>query len=248
MRLFDFHPLLGAIVAVGSVLALCAPVRAQSVFDVTLNTTGLSGSAGFLAFDFLDGDGLNNNMVSITSFLTDAVLAGATNNNTGGASGDLPGDLSVTDSSFFNESSRGLTYGTSLSFRLTMSEAFAGGTPDQFSFFLLDALGINSVVATSDPTGANSVFVVDVTGSPGGSLQVFTTTAPGVSFQIVSLQSSAPEPGTIGFVGMTLVGLLLVKRTREKCLLPNRKRWPVHVAVVTVLFVQAPSGKDVFLS
>jgi hypothetical protein len=215
MRLFEFRPLPGSIVAVASILALCAPGRAQSVFDVTLDTTGLSGSTGFLAFDFIDGDGVNNNTVSITSFLTDGVLAGTTNDNTGGASGDLPGDLSITDSSFFNESLRGLTYGTSLSFRVTVSEAFADGTPDQFSFFLLDVLGISSVVATSDPTGANSVFVVDVTGIPGGSLQAFTTTAPGVSFQIAPLQSSAPEPGTIGLVGMPLFGLFLAKRTRR---------------------------------
>lgn len=215
MRLFHFRHLIGSIVAVASVLSLCAPSRAQSVFDVTLDTIGLSGISGFLAFDFIDGDGINNNTVSITSFLTDSTLAGATNTNTGGASGNLPSDLSITDSSFFNESLRELTYGTSLSFRVTVSEAFAGGTPDQFSFFLLDALGFNSVVHTSDPTGANSVFTVDVTGNPGGSLQAFTTTTPGVSFQIVSLQSSAPEPATIGFVGMTLVGLLVVKRTRR---------------------------------
>ena len=49
MRLLAFRSLLGSTVAVASVLALCAPGRAQSVFDVTLNTTGLSGGSGYLA-------------------------------------------------------------------------------------------------------------------------------------------------------------------------------------------------------
>jgi len=215
MRLLAFRSLLGSTVAVAAVLALGAPGRAQSVFDVTLNTTGLSGISGYLAFDFVDGDGVNDNTVSITSFLTDGALAGTTNSNTGGAGGDLPGDLSITDGSFFNESLRGLTYGTSLSFRVTMSEAFAGGTPDQFSFFLLDASGINTAVATSDPAGANSVFIVDVTGTPGGNLQAFTTTAPDVSFQVAQLPSNAPEPGTLGLIGLPLVGWFLAKRTRR---------------------------------
>jgi hypothetical protein len=214
MRLLACRPLLGSTVAVVSVLTLCAPGRAQSVYDVTLNTTGLSGSSGYLAFDFSDGDGVNNNTVSITSFVTDGGLTGATS-SAGGASGTLPGNLSITDSSFFNESLQQVTYGTSLSFRVTLSQAFAGGTQDEFSFFLLNASGTGSAVPTSDPAGLDSVFIVDVTGTPGGSLQAFTTTAPGISFQIAPLQSSAPEPGTMGLAALPLLGLFLVKRTRR---------------------------------
>src|ERR1043165_945601 len=98
-----------------SLLAICsaAPnVNAQSIYDININTSGLSSMGGGLAFDFVAGDNATpNNTVLITGFSTNSALAAGSNVNTGAASGSLPGTLTLQDSGF-SESFRGITFGT----------------------------------------------------------------------------------------------------------------------------------------
>src|SRR5260221_10812281 len=98
-----------------SLLALCTAVQqvpAQSLYTVSVNTTGINGNAGGLAFDLIAGDDVTpNNTVLISSFATNGALIGGGNTNQGNASGSLPGTLTLKDSGF-SESFRGETFGT----------------------------------------------------------------------------------------------------------------------------------------
>ena len=101
----------------------------------------------------------------------------------------------------FSESFRGETFGTSLSFTLSSTNKFANqGAPDEFSFFLINAANLGSVVSTSDPTGADALFILDLNGIGNGALTVFTPRTAGVAYTVTPAQQSVPEPSSIVFV------------------------------------------------
>lgn len=171
-----------------------------STFQVTVNDT-LQNQTGFLAFDFLAGSPAPGNVATITSFTTDATLASAS--SSGSVTGSLvPGPLTLADTQFFNEWLQGLVYGTSISFVIsTGNNISSSGSPDSFSFFLLN--DTRNPFATSDPTGADSLFTIDLTG-PSTIPDAFTS-----DFATVTISPSisrTPEPLSLPLV---LVGLLL---------------------------------------
>lgn len=207
-----------AITGLAALLGLLAaglPARAQLAFDVSLNTAGLSGTSGILAFDLTDGDGTANNTAIVSAFNTDGVLAGT--NNVGGATGNLPGDVTITDSSFFNESAGGITLGSTTSFHLTLTNNSAGGAPDEFAFFLLDSTGTTSLVSTGDPTGSDALFIVDLTGAPGGAMTLFGSLTGGVGYSVTpSGPVEVPEPGAIALLGIGCIMALPLLRRRKQ--------------------------------
>lgn len=164
----------------GLSLAVCSPVPA-SVVDVRIHTRALAGKSVALAFDLIDGDGIANNTVTIQGFtLPGGTLGAAT--PTGGASGNLSGSVSLTDSTFFSEWLQEATLGTDLGFHLSLAAAFAGGPgdpPDQFSLYLLggeagSAGYLLPLFATTDPLGFDRLLSIDLKGdSELGVLQVF---------------------------------------------------------------------------
>src|SRR5438105_771388 len=110
-----------------------------------------------LIFDLIDGDGiLTTSLVKIYDFSTDGALVDGPTID-GDVTGTLPGTLLnplvIGDSTFFNEYLQSITLGTFITFIFDASGLAAAGTPDGFSFLLLDASN-NSVVPTSDPSGA----------------------------------------------------------------------------------------------
>jgi len=200
--------------------ALCvtAPsLQAQSLYTVSIDTTGLNGTAGGLAFDLLSGDNLTpNNTVLVNSFVTDGTLVAGANTNQGSATGSLPGTLTLQDSAF-SESFRGHTFGSSLSYMLSLTTNYAGsGAPDEFSFFLTDPSNSGLVVHTSDPSGADALFIIDIDGSSQGALTVFTPTTSGVSYSVrASSPASTPEPSSLIPVGVSVGWLLFRARRRQ---------------------------------
>jgi len=109
--------------------------QAGIVFNVTLDTSPLNGHpAGPFALDFQltdgSGGGDGNNTAVVKNF------------NFHGGSWSGPASVSLTDNAFWVDFSQGFTAGTSLSFTVSLTTSVdAGGTPDRFSFALLDASG-----------------------------------------------------------------------------------------------------------
>ena len=183
---------------------------AVSIFDVAINTTALSGTAAHLAFDLIDGDFVANNTATISNFTTDGTLGTATTVG-GPVTGTLPGIVTIGDSDFFNELLQPITLGNTIAFTLTLTQNFAGGIPDQFSLFLLDADPVFPLplFSTNDPTGADALFVVDITGSAFGDFQTFSpTSSPSATLSATPV----PEPSTLLLFATALAGLALVRR------------------------------------
>jgi hypothetical protein len=136
--------------------------HAGVVYNISMNTAPLGGhpaSPFSLEFQLNDGSGTNdgNNTATLTNFVFNGGAAVGSPTLTGGATGNLTSGLSLTDSSFFNQFIQGFMPGGTLSFQLSLSTNIdSGGTPDQFSFAILDKTG------TELPTLAPGFFDVFV--------------------------------------------------------------------------------------
>ncbi len=178
------------------VLGLTSPALALTTYNVTIDTSAVSGTAGKLAFDLISSIGFNH--ADILNFSTDGTL-GLPETEGGLVTGDLilginPAPFTRIDAEFFFNEIAVIfkSFGKKITFTLQLSEVppGAGQLPDEFALFLLNAAGL-PLFPTSDPSGANALFAIDITGVPGGKLSVFTPTiftAPN------TLQIAVPSP------------------------------------------------------
>jgi hypothetical protein len=170
---------------------------------VTINTTGLSGTSGYLVVDFLSGGGPADNAISIAGFTSDGTL-GATS-----SSGDVINTLTaspgyvimITDpvNSAFNEYQNAFTFGSTMSFFLTATTNAPGpgSSPDEASMYFLASDDMTSLVTTSDPTVSNTLFTLDIDGSVNGIPTVYSVSNPSdvsATMTLYQLPSPTPEP------------------------------------------------------
>ena len=176
---------------------------ANVAYNVSLDTTPLQGVVGYVAFDFFQGFPIEGNTVTISAFTTDATLGTLT--TTGDATGTIsPGPGNLDDiNNFFNEFLQGVTFGTTISFNLSLTTNGAS-TPDNFSFYLLDSSQFP--IVTSDPTGTDSLISIDITG-PGLTPNVYTSVDATATVTPVT-SVTTPEPSSFWLLGIPLIGLI----------------------------------------
>ncbi len=178
--------------------------HAAIIYRVSLDTSPLVGHpAGLFSLNFQlnDGSGTSdgNNMAILSNFLFGGGSGSGAPILSGGASGSLGTSVTLTDSSFFNAFTQEFVAGSNLQFLLELTtNVVGGGTPDQFSFAILDSSGFE--IPTLGPF--NALLVIDLDGVPP-TTQVFATdaaTAPNGGGQPIALGAPAvaevPEPGT----------------------------------------------------
>jgi len=186
------------------VLSVRESALADSIYDVTIDTSSLSGQDATLAFDFIAGGGTQSNTITISDFTTDGTL-GTNGPNSGSVTGSLPGTVTLSNASFFNEFLQGIDLDTSVAFTLdaTTNAPTDSSLPDTFSFFVLDPTASYSLLNTTDPTGADSLFTLQIDGSAGGVTGIYTPT-------------SVPEPEELGLWLTALLGVGLAMRLRRQ--------------------------------
>jgi hypothetical protein len=200
-------------------LALFSATRGQAQsFTISLDTSSLAAMSGqtfTIDFQFIDGSifgGDANNSATIDQF--DFGGGGpipGTESLSGGASGSLTSTVRIVDSDFFNEFTQDFVPGNLLQFRVTLTDNIGvgedptqGGTPDQFSFALLD----NGAEISSDPSGA----LVGAGITPSG--PVVTMSPPAAAYGPLPITvAPTPEPsGAVALVGGIGAGWLFYKR------------------------------------
>lgn len=198
---------------------LVAPLSASAtVLQFTLDTPSLSGTAAYLAFDFIDGDGVSgNNTAVISGFSTDGTLDNNAVEIDGDVSGTLiPGPLTLVDTGF-SSFLQPLTFGSTLSFTLTLTQQSAGGQiPDSFSFSLLDTFLAPLFATTDDPDpdfSGGALFQVDIDGSHGGELLLFEAVDAEVTWTVTPV-AAVPLPSTVWLLGTGLLGGFAARRWR----------------------------------
>ena len=123
--------------------------------------------------------------------------------------------VTLTDSSFFNAFTQQFNPGSLLQFRLQVStNVDAGGTPDQFSFSILDntltelpTMGFFDVFAVLDIDSANpfpQTFGSDPSRPPAGGGSGITMAAPQATL-------ATPEPSSFILLGIGLAFHILLR-------------------------------------
>jgi PEP-CTERM motif len=213
--------------------ALCQTARGGMIYNVTLNTAPLVGHpAGpfYVELTFTDGSGIGdaNNTVTLSNFNFGGGSALGGPLVFGGASGSLETGVTIVDNSFLSLFSEQFAPGLLLSFSLGLtSNDDAGGTPDGFTFFLLDSSGVP--IPTLAPFG--DYFIGADLGSTGPVFNVYGSDSSRplsvgnpVSFAAptITAVSSVPEPSTIYLLGGALLGVGVLWRRRR---LPGSSVW-----------------------
>ncbi len=188
-----------------AVLTLQVECHALTIYSVAINTTPWAGTNGTLAFDLIGGDAaVANNTAVIDTFATNGSLSSLAT-------------ITISDAAFFNEELRNITFGTALSFNFKLTENHTGPGFDQFSFFLLDPVTFLPLGPTSDPTGADALFAIDITGRSGGDASIFKSLVVGSSLSVTQVPAtSVPDTGTtLQLLAFSCAALALVHGARR---------------------------------
>ncbi len=201
------------ILVLALVVGAAGAARAATIsYNVTVNTSALAGTQGFLDFQFLPGglDALPA-FAAVAMFASfDAVLA-PTADRAGDATGTLPGTVTLGNSQGFNDLFQGITFGSTFSFNLTLSGAALdpGGSAlsgTAFSLLLFGADGMTPLV-TADPDGR----IVSLQIGPNGAVAV--STFPQVNGPpVADVTAAVPEPTTLLLVGAGVVAIAARRR------------------------------------
>jgi hypothetical protein len=216
------------VIAATVLVSLLVPAGRADSFDVSLNTSALSGTTQVLAFGLTNNDGVADNTISLTGFnfgtggsavsgTQDCTLGGFLSG--AGCGGNLTSGVTLTDSAteaFFDEA---FTVGSSLSFAMTTTNAFAGGIPDGLAMYLCNAT-LSSCY--SDDSSTTAMLVLGLAGTPltPSSFTLNAATAQGLPAPVVTAATgsggtTAPEPPAVLLLGLGVLALAFWSRKRQ---------------------------------
>jgi hypothetical protein len=213
-------------VGIVALFTLTTPSFGDAIENVTINTSAIAGTAGEIAFDFTNNNPGDGNVVTILNFAAPSATLGLPTTQGGLVSGDLilglnPAPFTDIESSFFfNELNVTFTkFASTVTFTLQVSAIPPpmATPPAEFALFLLNSSGL-PLFPTSDPSGVDALFTVDVTGAPAGVLNVFSPTVSGpnnsLDITVPGGVSKVPEPSSVTLLLSGLGTLLAFNRRR----------------------------------
>jgi hypothetical protein len=160
---------------------------------VTADSTAVNGTTGTLDFQ-LDPNGSTSSDSALIAQIAGGSAGAVNTPPTGGnVTGALPGNVTLVDSTPTNELNQAFTYGSSLSYQLTLStnDSSQGGV---FSFALFDA---------------NGNLLDSANGSNSGQIVI----DQGAGVTIVPQQNSTiPEPASFVLLAIGVSGLMIYTR------------------------------------
>lgn len=170
------HPLVRVIALAWSMLGFLGsgPAHADLRFQVSADTSSLSGQSGFLDFQFNPGDSTAlAATATVTNFTSVGGILAPSAILTDDATGSLPGTLTLDNGTIYNDAFQGFTFGSGVSFTVTLSGPAisnpSGTVGSAFAFSLYAADGVTSLL-TTDPNGS----VVTINLDPNGTASTYT--------------------------------------------------------------------------
>lgn len=200
----NMHLMIKLLAGVAAITSACT----AAVLDVTLDTASLSGTQT-VAFSLTNGDGINNNTVMIQGFnLGGGTALGTPTYMGAGISGNLTSGITMTDKDFLELFSQQFKVGSSLSFTLTATNAFAGGSPDGFLMYVCDA---TFTTCYSDDPLSGALLSLQITGQPLTSADLVLTGAAAQGLAAPAV-GAIPEPRLSFLIAIAGAGLVFLRR------------------------------------
>ena len=180
--------------------------RADATFDVSLDTTSISGTGGQIVFELIDGDGVADNNVSLSNFDLGGGTIDAPADYLGstGVSGNLSGTIAMDDSGGGALFTQLVTFGASFMYQLATTNA-PGGVPDELAM----ALYVPDFSACfSDDQNTCTLLRLDLSGATltPASFALNGASAQGLPAPVVTF-ASVPEPASLLLLAAALIGL-----------------------------------------
>lgn len=207
------------LVLIASLLFIESIASADIIYDVTVDTCSISGTAGSLDFNFNPGPLVTQSAsLQVLNFFSDGALAEDCPCGTGDVNGQLPATLTFDNGTAFNDYFDQFTFGSTISFDVSLygpalaapDGVSSSGSTFAFSLFS-DAAGTIPVLTTDTTDGFALAINVNLDG---------TTTLTDFSLQtdVQPPASGVPEPGSLILVGMGITIVLgLSKRPQSMC-------------------------------
>lgn len=198
-----------------ALLAAASTAAGGTMITFGLNTSSFpAGDTYTLNFQLNDGSGLGNanNTAILSLFGLGGGSASGSPTFTGGASGALATQFTLTDSAFFNQVLQDFLPGTLLQFTLDITtNTESGGTPDQFSFAVLR----NGVEIPTTSAFGDVFLSIDIVGG-GTTFNGFasSTAALPINTGAPTIVNAVPEPWLAPILGL-LVPALAIRRARR---------------------------------
>jgi hypothetical protein len=180
---------------------------------VSINTSSLSSPTGYLYLQYSNGGTPGYSTATVSSFFTDGVL-GAQDTvdivNGSAVSGTLPGSVLFANLNPVNDYNQAITFGSTITFLLSLSGPLPGGTAGSTSTFSIglfaDGPGTIPLINTTGPY-AGTAFTVD---QYSNGTAATTVMASGVEV------TPTPIPAAAWLLGSGLFGLVgLRKRVKR---------------------------------
>jgi hypothetical protein len=214
----------GASLFLASFLCFASMTSAAPItYNVTVDSTSISGTAGSLDFEFNPGPLVTQAAsLQILNFASDGTPAGNPS-LTGDVTGALPATLTFDNGTAFNDYFEGFTFGSTLSFQVSLfgpalsspDGKSTSGSTFAFSMFS-DAAGTLSVLTADTTDGFAFTIDVNLDG---------TTTVTNSSAQTTVVPAITPVPApmigrglpAVLAVGGVLFGAKLLERSKKRC-------------------------------
>lgn len=215
------------LVLLGMLFLSFAGLASADIYDVTVNTSSITGTAGSLDFNFNPGPLVTQAAnLQILNFSSDGSLSACAANSqgfcpTGDVTGTLPGTLTFDNGTAFNDDFDDFTFGTTISFQVSLygpalsspDGVSTSGSTFAFSMFS-DAAG--TIPALTSDTADGFAVTVDV--NLDGSTTVNNFSAQTTVEPATSPVSGTPEPSSLGLLGtaIAVLGTLRFQRQRRR--------------------------------